>query len=152
MPVFKTERHVDVPPDVAFSVAADVASYKQFLPLVTRSVVRGKKEKTDAGEVFSAELAVAYPKLGLSESFVSHVTTDNDNRVVRASSSDKPFRTLEAKWTISETTGGSIVAIAIDYSFRSPMLQLIASGLMGMAVQKVMTAFEARAKAIAKQA
>ena len=151
MPVFKTERHVDVPPDVAFSVAADVASYKQFLPLVSRSVIRGVKTQTDAGETFAAELAVAYPKLGLSESFVSLVTTDNDNYVVRAISNDKPFRALEAKWTITPASGGSTVAIAIDYSFRNPLLQLVASGLMDMAVQKIMTAFEARAKAKAKQ-
>ena len=151
MPVFKAERRVDVTPDIAFAVAADVASYKKFLPLVSRSVIRGGKKQTETGETFAAELAVAYPRLGLSESFVSQVNTDNAMRVVQAISSEKPFRALEAKWTITAAPNGCTVAISIDYSFRNPLLQLVASGLMDMAVQKIMSAFEVRAMAIAKQ-
>ncbi len=151
MPLFKTVRRIDVSPDVAFAVAADVAAYRQFLPLLTRSVIRGGKSQTESGETFAAELAVAFPKLGLSESFVSQVTTDSALRIVRATSSDKPFRALDAQWIINAAPSGSIVAIAIDYSFRNPLLQLVASGLMDMAVRKVMTAFETRAKSLAKQ-
>ena len=151
MPIFQAERRVDVPHDVAFAVAADVASYMKFLPLVERSVVRGRKAQTDHVESFVAELAIAYPKLRLSESFVSQVTVDKAAGVVRAKSADPPFRTLAARWTISPTPGGSNVAFVIDYSFRNPLLQLVASGLMNIAFQKIMTAFEARAMTIAKQ-
>ena len=58
MPVFQTTRRVAVPPDVAFAVAADVGSYREFLPLLQRSTVRGQKRPTSTGEAFDAELAM----------------------------------------------------------------------------------------------
>ncbi len=148
MSVFTATRRVAVTPDVAFAVAVDVASYSQFLPLMNRSVIRGSKEKTAQGERFEAELAVAYPKLGLVESFVSRVETFFPERRVRALSQDGPFRALTAEWMIKNATNGCDVSITIDYAFRNPLLQIAAGAVMNQAVQKVMTAFEARAKGL----
>lgn len=150
MPVFRTSRRVPVPPDVAFAVAADVGSYKDFLPLLQRSTVRGQRRPTQSGEAFDAELAVAYPKLGLTESFVSKVETDRAKRTVQARSSDAPFRSIETTWQITPAGDGADVSIHIDYAFRNPFIQLAAGGLMDMAISKVMSAFEARALVIHK--
>jgi coenzyme Q-binding protein COQ10 len=145
MALFETVRRVPVPPDIAFQVAADVASYRKFLPLLTRSTVRVPRTVTEKGEAFDAELALTFPKLGLSESFVSRVETDNLARTVRARSSEAPFREIETEWRIREAGTGSEVSIRIDYAFRNPFIQLAASGLMDTAITKVMAAFEARA-------
>ncbi len=145
MPVFQTTRRVAVPADVAFAVAADVGSYREFLPLLQRSTIRGKRTATTAGEEFDAELAIAYPKLGLAESFVSRVETDSAQRTVRATSSDAPFRAIDTLWRITPAGGVADVSIRIDYAFRNPLIQLAAGGLMDMAIQKVMAAFETRA-------
>jgi coenzyme Q-binding protein COQ10 len=134
-----------VPLDVAYGVAKDVASYSQFLPLLSRSVIRGRRNSTSKGERFDAELAVVYPKLGLSGSFVSQVETDDTAHTVEARSQDGPFRSLKARWTIRNAPAGSEVEILIEYAFRNPLLQLAAAGVMDMAVSKVMAAFEARA-------
>lgn len=152
MPVFRTSRRVAVPPDVAFAVAADVASYKDFLPLLQRSTIRGQKRQATAGETFDAELAVSYPKLGLSETFVSAVETDIAKRTVRARSGDAPFRAIETTWQITPSGDGADVAIHIDYAFRNPLIQLAAGGLMDMAIGKVLAAFEARALAVQRKA
>lgn len=152
MPFFKTARFVAVPADVAFDVAADVSSYKSFLPLVQRSTVRGAKTSIENGERFDAELAIAFEKLGLHEAFVSRVETDRKARAVKATSSDHPFKSLAATWTIQEKPAGCEVAIEIDYAFRSMILQIAASSLMDLAVQKVMSAFETRALAIYRAA
>jgi coenzyme Q-binding protein COQ10 len=148
MPVFKTSKRVAVPVDVAFAVAADVAAYKEFLPLLQRSTIRGQRKPTASGETFDAELAVEYPKLGLSESFISKVETDSSRRTVQARSSDAPFRNIETVWQITPAGEGADVAIHIDYAFRNPFIQLAAGGLMDMAIGKVMAAFEARALAL----
>ena len=63
-----------MPADVAYEVAADVASYREFLPLLQRSTIRSEKKPTSAGETFEAELAVSpIRSLDLSESFISRV-------------------------------------------------------------------------------
>lgn len=141
-----------VPPEIAFAVASDVAAYKQFLPLLTRSVVRGPRVRTEEGESFDAELAVSYPKLGLTESFVSRVETFVASRLVRAVSTDGPFRSLTVEWLIKDGGSGSDVSVSIDYAFRNPFIQIAAAGVMDFAVQKVMAAFEARARQVMAEA
>ncbi len=145
MPVFQTTRRVAVPAEVAFAIASDVGSYREFLPLLQRSTIRGARLTTPDGEQFDAELAIAYPKLGLAESFVSRVQTDTAQRTVRATSSDAPFRAIDTLWRITPTGDVADVSIRIDYAFRNPLIQIAAGGLMEMAIQKVMAAFEARA-------
>jgi coenzyme Q-binding protein COQ10 len=145
LPVFETRRRISVPPDLAFEIAADVGAYKQFLPLMQKSEIVGKKQKTTDGEVFKAELSVAYPKFGLSGSFVSHVETKTFVRTVMAKSTDGPFRAVETTWHIVPVAKGSDVAIRIDYAFRNPLLQLGAASVMDIAISKVISAFEARA-------
>ena len=148
MPAFKASRLVAVPPDVAYAVAADVASYKTFLPLLERSTIRGAVTEIDGIKSFSAELAVGYAKLGLQEAFVSRVACDSVKRTVAATSQDGPFKDMRTVWSIRDVGGRSDVLIAIDYSMRNMLIQFAVSSAMDMAVQKVMTAFEARAKSI----
>jgi coenzyme Q-binding protein COQ10 len=150
MPHFKTSRFVAVPPDVAFSVAADVGSYSSFLPLLERSTIRGAVTEKDGIKSFSAELAVGYAKLGLREAFVSRVVCDVHKKTVTAASKDAPFKDMKTVWSISQRSGGSDVSISIDYAMRNMLIQFAVSGAMDMAVQKVMTAFEVRALSVHK--
>lgn len=146
MPQFKTTRRVAVPTDVAYRVASDVAAYREFLPLLEKSVVRGKPDVVNNISSFTAELAIGYAKLNLRESFISKVTCDADNKTVTATSRDAPFKDMTTVWSIRDVNGQSDVTISIDYSMRSMLLQFAVTGAMDMAVNKVMTAFEARAK------
>lgn len=148
MPVFKASRRVKVPPDVAYAIAADVASYKDFLPLLERSSIRGAIVEEGYIKRFQAELAVGYAKLNLRESFVSQVMCDSDKRTVTATSQEAPFRDMTTVWSIRVVNGHTDVAISIDYAMRSMLLQLAISGAMDLAVNKVMAAFEARALAV----
>jgi coenzyme Q-binding protein COQ10 len=152
MPVFQTSRRVAVPADIAYAVAADVASYKNFLPLLEQSQIRGLVEEKNQVKTFNAEVSVGYAKLNLRETFFSRVVCDATSRTVTATSQDAPFRDMKTIWTIREVNGQSDVSISIDYAMRSMLLQFAISGAMDMAVNKVMTAFEARAKALYVQA
>jgi coenzyme Q-binding protein COQ10 len=148
MPLFSTSRIVGVPFDVAYVVASDVASYKSFLPLLEQSVIRGAV--TESGDVrsFNAELTVGYAKLGLRESFVSHVVCDRAKGTVMATSRDAPFKDMKTVWTIRDLDGQCDVSISVEYAMRNMLIQMAVGGAMDMAVRKVMSAFEARAKAI----
>jgi coenzyme Q-binding protein COQ10 len=148
MPQFKMSRIVGVPFEVAYGIASDVASYKLFLPLLAQSVIRGAV--TESGDVrsFNAELAVGYAKLGLRESFVSHVICDKAKGTVTATSRDAPFKDMKTVWIIRDLQGQSEVSISIEYAMRNMLIQMAVSGAMDMAVGKVMSAFEARAKSL----
>jgi coenzyme Q-binding protein COQ10 len=151
MSSFKTQKRVQVPPDVAFAVAADVAKYNEFLPLLERSAIRGNVTERDGVTSFHAELAAGYAKLNIRESFVSRVTCDPNTRTVTATSKDPPFKDMTTTWSIREVNGQSEVSISIDYTMRNMMMQFVLSGVMEMAVAKVMSAFEARALVVHKQ-
>jgi coenzyme Q-binding protein COQ10 len=148
MPSFKTSRRVAVPADIAYAVAADVAAYKEFLPLLERSVIRGAVTEVDGIKSFQAEVAVGYARLNLRETFYSLVICDANAKTVTATSKDAPFRDMKTIWTIGDVNGQSEVSVAIDYSMRSLLLQFAIAGAMDMAVNRIMTAFEARAKAV----
>jgi coenzyme Q-binding protein COQ10 len=152
MPSFKTSRLVAVPADIAYAVACDVASYKDFLPLLERSTIRGPIAERAGVKSFSAELAVGYAKLNLRETFFSHVACDENLRTVSATSQDSPFKQMQAVWTIMPIGSQSNVSVAIDYTMRSMLLQFAITGAMDLAVGRIMTAFELRAKSIHKVA
>jgi coenzyme Q-binding protein COQ10 len=143
------KRVVPLTVDEAFAIAADVAAYKDFLPLVTRSTIRGPVEEQGNVKRFSADLMVAVEKLGLRESFTSKVVADAAARSVTAISQDGPMKDLCAVWMITAIDGGrSSVAITIDYQFKNKLLQMAASRMMDYAVGRVLEAFEVRGRAL----
>jgi coenzyme Q-binding protein COQ10 len=143
---FSATRQITADPDLCFAVAADVAAYKDFLPLLQRSAILGERQALPDGEKFQAELAVAFDKLKLRESFVSTVQTDRKRRTVSARSSDGPFKALAAQWKIRASGSGSEVSIVIDYTFKNMLLQMAAAATMNYAVDRVMAAFEQRVR------
>lgn len=140
-----------VPPSIAFAVASNVGAYQEFLPLLERSLIRGTPTETNNIKSFNAELAVGYAKLNLREAFISKVTCDGNTQTVTATSNDAPFKDMKTVWAIRDVNGQSDVTISIDYSMRSMLMQFALAGAMDMAVNKVMTAFEARAKLVQTQ-
>ncbi len=149
MPNFTATRRVNLTVDQAFLIAADVGSYKDFLPLLKRSVVRGERKREGDTETFDADLQVAFEKLGLRETFTSNVTIDASNHSVTATSSDGPMKALKAVWHIvAAGESHSNVSITVDYIMKNVMLQMMAGGLTNFAAQKIMQAFEDRGRAL----
>ncbi len=146
---YTTTRRVHLSTDQAFAIAADVAAYKEFLPLLKRSVIRGERHINGAEERFDADLQVALEKLGFHESFTSHVITNSETHTVTATSSDGPLKSLRAVWSIVRAgEGAADVTITIDYVLKNMMLQMMVGSMMGFATQKIMQAFEDRGQAV----
>lgn len=147
MPYFTTTRRVNLSALQAFAIAADVNAYKDFLPLLKRSVIRGERIKTGDIEVFDADMMIAIEKLNVRENFTSRVTTDLASLTVTATSSDGPVKALKAVWKIVAVgNSSSDVTITMDYTLKNKMLQMVAGGLMEFATQKIMQAFEDRGR------
>lgn len=146
---FSTTRRVNLTPAQAYAIAADVASYKEFIPLLKRSVIRGDRKNENGVERFLADLVLVVPKINMTESFTSAVTADISNHLVTATSSDGPLKSLKAVWKISSTADGKAdVSITVDYTLKNMMLQMMAGGFMDFAAQKIMQAFEDRGRAL----
>jgi ribosome-associated toxin RatA of RatAB toxin-antitoxin module len=63
-------------PEQVFAIARDVARYKEFLPLVKRSIVRNVTTQDDGRETFEGELTVASDTLRIEEVMTSQVTVE----------------------------------------------------------------------------
>lgn len=146
MPKFSVSRHVGYTADQVYAIAADVASYRQFLPLLKRSEVFA--ETVDEGGIrsFDAELNVAYRKLSIDEFMQSHVICNpKENWVASSARNSGPIEHLEAKWVITPEGKGSSIRLDIDYKLKSRSLQFLLSGMIDFVMRKIMTAFEERA-------
>ncbi|MCA3554904.1 type II toxin-antitoxin system RatA family toxin [Aestuariivirga sp.] len=147
MPSFSVTRSVPYTAEQVFAIARDVARYKEFLPLVRRSLVRHAKTHQDGTETFEGDLTVAYEKLRIEEVMTSRVTVDPKALTVTALSDEGPVRRLESEWRILATGENRCdITFTVDYELRSRMLQMLFSGMFDLAVRKVMSAFEDRAR------
>jgi coenzyme Q-binding protein COQ10 len=133
-----------------YAIAADVASYPRFVPLCADARVWDERSDADGRRYFRAAIDVAYPKLRLSETLTSDVTTDPVALAVRSVSRAAPAKFLDNRWLFHDLgpggTGGTEVDFYISYELRSWTLQLLVTGMFDYAVRKIINAFEARAR------
>lgn len=150
MPTFTLTRRIKYRPDQVFSIIADVGKYREFLPLVERSTVRGKRVVEQGGdERFNADLVVAYHPLRIEEHFASEVSTSPTAYTVRTNSSGQALKKLVSSWIVKPAGDNeSDVEFTLDYELKSFLLQKILSGMFDHAVRKVMNAFEDRVRAV----
>ena len=149
MPNFSVTRSVPYSAEQVFAIARDVARYKDFLPLVRRSLVRNVKTDENGRETFEGELTVAYDKLRIEEVMTSRVSVDPKALTVTARSSEGPVKHLESEWRILATAENRCdITFTVDYQLRSRTLQFVFSGMFDLAVRKVMSAFEERARTL----
>ena len=147
LPKYTVTRRVGFSPAQLFAVVADVGSYKEFLPLVERSTVRDRRVLEAGGERFSADLLIGYQRMGIQEVFASDVETHSAEHTVRAVSTGNAVKRLVSSWVITPASKqSSDIAFTVDYEMKSAMLQMVMGTLFSSAAQKIMSAFEARAR------
>ena len=94
-------------------------------------------------------MTVAYDKLRIEEVMTSRVTVDPAALTVTARSDQGPVKHLVSEWKIVPTGDNRCdINFTVDYTLKSKMLQMVLSGMFDMAVRKVMSAFEERARAL----
>jgi len=147
MPKFNVTREMPYKAAELFAVAADVDSYKDFLPLVESSRTYDRTKVADGIERFKGELRVRYKKLHIDETFISDVVADRGALKVSSRSEGGLFEHVVAEWRFSDRkAGGSTVEFQVDYRAKSRSLQFFMSGMFDYMVRKINNAFEARAR------
>jgi coenzyme Q-binding protein COQ10 len=125
-----------------FDLVADVPRYPQFLPWCTAARVR----KQEGPNVDVAELAIGFGPL--HERFVSRVTkaTDEPNNLrIETTGIEGPFKALASHWQFKPHARGTEIVFALEFEFRSRILQHTMRMLFAEAVKRMVAAFEARA-------
>ncbi len=139
MPTHAEKRHLPYRPDQLFDLVAGVDRYPEFLPWCKAARIVRRE-----GNVFYADLVVAFRVF--RERFRSRVTL-LPKHGIDVEYIDGPFRYLNNHWRFEPAEdGGCIVDFYVDFEFRSKILQQLIGLLFNEAVQRMVGAFEARAR------
>lgn len=125
-----------------YDLVADVASYPKFLPWTAAARIRSV---TPAGDhdVMLADLVISFKVF--REKFGSKVTLWPQTRI-DTEYLDGPFTHMRSSWTFRDVEGGCEVGFEVDFEFRNKLLQGAAGLFFNEAMQRVVRAFETRAK------
>jgi len=142
LPAHKERRLVAHPPQKLYELVSDIESYPQFLPWVTGVRVRSRGTAGD-NQVIIADVLISYKMF--RETFRSSVTLNPEHRTIDVEYVNGPFKHLDNHWRFEPTTEGTEVDFAVDFEFRSRMMERMITGMFDKAVHKIVTAFFDRA-------
>ena len=139
-------RRLPYTPDQLFELVGDVERYPEFVPWVTAMRTWNRRSLCETVEAFDAEARVRFAIV--REMFSTRVKLDRGALAIDTDLIAGPFRRLENHWKFVADPGGAKVDFAIDFEFRSRILERLAAANAGRAIQRLMGCFEARARAL----
>ncbi|CTQ50680.1 type II toxin-antitoxin system RatA family toxin [Jannaschia donghaensis] len=142
MPRHSETRNLPYTPDQMYDLVADVARYPEFLPWTAAARIRSR-EGTNP-EIMLADLIISFKVF--RESFGSKVTLWPEEHRIETEYLDGPFKFLKSEWTFEPTQQGCTVHFWIDYEFRNPIIGRVVGTVFNTAMQRVVAAFETRAR------
>ena len=126
-----------------YELVADVGSYPEFLPWTAAARIRRDVDKGDH-RVMDADLVISFKVF--RERFTSRVVLWPEQRRIDTEYLDGPFRHMRSNWRFEETETGCLVHFFVDFEFRTAILQGIIGVVFNEAMQRVVRAFEDRAR------
>lgn len=134
-------------PDQLFGLVGDIARYPEFVPWINAMRTWNARKLGDGVEAVDAEAGVGFSFL--KERFSTRVRRDAHNRQIDVSLLSGPFRKLENRWRFLDAGNGCTrVEFDIDFTFKSRLLDALLAANFSTAVERLMSCFEARAKAL----
>jgi coenzyme Q-binding protein COQ10 len=145
MPTHSETRNLPYSAQQMYDLVADVESYPKFLPWNAAARIRSRKPVEGGGEVMEADLVISFKVF--RERFGSRVTLWADAKKIDTEYLDGPFRYMRSNWAFADRPeGGCEVRFFVDFEFRNAILQGIIGLVFNEAMQRIVRAFEARAK------
>ena len=157
MPAHTEQQFSPYTPQQLFDLVADIEKYPEFLPwcraarIISRSVIPAQAgilsedshlRGNDNKEEFLGELVISFAHI--TESYTSRVTlsTPHSIDVVMVKG---PFEYLTNKWKFTPIENGTRIDLALDFKFRSRILEKLIGSLFSKATNKMAGAFKKRA-------
>ena len=139
MPTHAEKRRLPYTPEQLFDLVVAVERYPQFLPWCLASRIT----KRD-GHVFYADLIIGYKMV--REQFTSKVTALRPDHI-HVEYLSGPMKYLSNHWRfLPEADGGCTIDFYVDFEFRNKFFQNLMGVFFDRAVEKMVQAFEDRAK------
>lgn len=130
-----------------YDLVADVGRYPEFLPWTAAARIRSRTPRGDGAEVMEADLVISFKVF--RERFGSRVTLWPGLMRIDTEYLDGPFRHMKSDWTFRDRPeGGCEVSFFVDFEFRNAILQKVIGIVFDEAMRRVVSAFEARARAL----
>lgn len=133
-------------PDQLFRLIGDVDRYPEFVPWITSMRTWNARDLEDGVNQLDAEAGVGFSFL--KERFSTRVRRDGANHQIDVGLLSGPFRKLTNRWRFIAEGDGTRVEFDIDFQFKSRLLEGLLSANFHHAVERLMTCFEDRAKAL----
>lgn len=133
-------------PDDLFRLVGDVTRYPEFVPWITSMRTWNARDLGEGVNSVDAEAAVRFSFL--TERFATRVRRDAGARTVDVGLISGPFRKLLNCWRFIPDGEGTRVEFEIDFQFKSRMLEGLLTANFHHAVDRLMTCFEDRARAL----
>ena len=140
MPKHHETRHLPYTAEQMFALVADVRRYPEFLPWVIAMRVR-----QDGPAETLADMIVGFK--GLRETFTSRVAKSAPD-TIHVDYVDGPLKFLRNDWRFRPEPGGCAVDFTVDFAFKNRVFEALAGQVFGVALRKMIGAFESRAAAL----
>lgn len=145
MPTHSETRALPYTAQQMYDLVADVASYPEFLPWTSAARIISHEDMGDH-EVMKADLVISFKVF--RERFASQVVLWPKARKIDTEYLDGPFKFMKSNWAFEDVPGGCKVHFHVDFEFKNAILQRIIGVVFNEAMQRVVRAFEGRAKAL----
>lgn len=133
-------------PDDLFRLVGDVTLYPEFVPWITSMRTWNARDLGEGVDSLDAEAGIRFSFL--TERFATRVRRDAVARTVDVNLISGPFRKLLNRWRFTPEGEGTRVDFEIDFQFKSRMLENLLAANFHHAVDRLMTCFEDRARAL----
>jgi len=144
MPTHAEKRLLPQTPEQLYQLVADVERYPEFLPWCLGVRVRKREFVDGEGDMVLADMVIGFKVF--RERFTSKVVAKQPNRI-DVTYTDGPFKYLNNHWVFEARPGGQCeIDFYVDFEFRSIILQKAIGLVFNEAVQKMVHAFEVRAR------
>ncbi len=138
---FRESRVIPYDVEFIYKIIMDIESYPKFLPWCSSATI-----VSHHGNSICADLTVNFK--GISDGYRSQVSSRKieSGYEIKATSNSGPFQRLEHVWRIKSLNNGTKVEFSIDFEFKSRILNMVIGMFFSTAVEKMIAAFETRAK------
>lgn len=124
-----------------FALVADLASYPDFVPWVSRAQVIEQAEDYVVGQL-------EMHRAGVRETFTTR-NSMNAPTEIHMELVEGPFKTLSGLWTFEDIAGrGSQVKLRMRFEFANPMVALLLSRSFEKSCIELIDAFVSRAREV----
>lgn len=138
MPSHSEQKILPYSAEQHFDLVVDIEKYPEFLPWCRAARVLERKE----GEI-RAELVISFAHM--TERYTSCVVM-NRPHAIDVTMVKGPFEHLVNRWKFTAMENGTQIDFFIDFKFKSKILEKLIGSMFSKATDKMIDAFDARAK------